>query len=79
MGFYLWCEKLWCATEGTSSVTITHPLLAEPKVCNLDVAFRVEEQVIQLEVPEGEQGVSQGHFDMRNMRDLMRVAFSDAR
>ena len=61
MGFYLWCEKLWCATEGTSSVTITHPLLAQTKVCNLNVAFRVEEQVIQLEVPEGEQ-VGQGQI-----------------
>ena len=61
MGFYLWCEKLWCATKGTSSVTITHPLLTQPEVCNLDVAFRVKEQVIQLEVPEGEH-VGQGQI-----------------
>ena len=58
---YLWCQKLWCATEGASSVTITHPLLAQTKVCNLDVAFRVKEQVIQLEVPEGGQ-VGQGQI-----------------
>ena len=52
---YLWCQKLWCATEGASSVTVTHPLLTQPKVCNLDIAFSVQKQVVQLEVPEGEQ------------------------
>ena len=55
MGFYLWCQKLWCATEGASSVTITHSLLTQPKVCYLDIAFRVQKQVVQLEVPEGDQ------------------------
>ena len=77
---HLWCQKLWCATEGASSVTITHPLLTQPKVCNLDIAFSVQKQVVQLEVPEGEQvGQVKVKMDRRNMRDLMRVAFSDVR
>ena len=60
-GIYLWCQKLWCATEGASSVTITHSLLAQPKVCNLDIALCVQEQVVQLEIPVGEQ-VGQGQI-----------------
>ena len=41
-GIHLWRQELRCSTEGAGSITISHPLLAQTEVCNLDVAFRVQ-------------------------------------
>ena len=39
----LWCHVLHSAAEGVRLLLVKYGLLAEPKVCQLDVAFRVQE------------------------------------
>ena len=49
-------QELRCPTEGARSVTETHPFFAETKIRHLDVAFRIEQQIVQLEVTREEKG-----------------------
>ena len=49
-------QELRGAAEGAGPVAVPHALLAQPEVGDLDVALRVQQQVVQLEVP-GERGL----------------------
>ena len=48
---YLWCEVLGRAAECSGRLSPTDVLLAETEVGNLDVAVRVEQKILQLEIP----------------------------
>ena len=47
---HLWSNVVWSTTEGPGLPSVQDAFLAESKVCNLDVAVRVEHDVVQLEV-----------------------------
>ena len=44
----LWSQVLWSTTEGACGGSVANVFLAETKVCQFDVSFRVEEEVLQL-------------------------------
>ena len=44
-------QKLRRATEGLGAVAPSHAFLAQPEVRDLHVALRVQEKVVQLQVP----------------------------
>ena len=45
---YLWSQVLWSTTESSCGGSVADVFLAETKVCQLDVSFRVKEEVLQL-------------------------------
>ena len=47
----LWGDVVWCPAKCLGGVPIHYALLAQPKVCNFDVALLVKHDVVQLEVP----------------------------
>ena len=53
---YLRSEELWRAAEGACPVAVSHALFAQAEVGDLDVPLRVQQQVIQLQVPANKDG-----------------------
>ena len=47
---HLRSQELWCAAEGAGSIPVAHALLAEAEVGNFQVAFCIQQQVVQLQV-----------------------------
>lgn len=45
---HLWCQVLWCSTEGLHRGTVCDALFTQPKVCYLNVAILVQHEVFQL-------------------------------
>jgi hypothetical protein len=45
---YLRSQVLWGSTKGLGSGTISDFFLAQPKVCELDVAIAIQQQVLKL-------------------------------
>lgn len=50
-GSYLRGDVIWSPTEGPGRDPVHHVLLAHPKVGDLDVSFRIQHDVIELQVP----------------------------
>lgn len=49
---HFWCQKFRCSAESAGPISKPHALFAQTKVSNLEVAFSIQQQVVQLEVPE---------------------------
>lgn len=47
---YLWCHELWSTAECACRSTIVHILLTETVVCQLDVAVKGQEDVVELQI-----------------------------
>lgn len=65
---YLRCEVLWRATEGLHGSSVCDALLAEAKICDLDMAIFIQHQVFQLEETQNTQQVPICNFHHRNLR-----------
>ncbi len=50
LGDQLWGKILWGATQCVRFLTGRH-LLGKAKVCHLDIAFHVNQQVLRLQIP----------------------------
>ena len=57
-GSYLRGDVIWGPAEGPGRDPIHHVLLTHPKIGNLDVALRIQHDVIQLQVPARKQVAS---------------------
>ena len=76
-----WGNIVWGPTECLGSIPIQNSLLAQPKVCNLDVPLLVNHDVVQLEVPVDDTMTvevedTDGYFcciKPRNMSELFRI------
>lgn len=55
-GLYLRGDVVGGTTEGTCGVPLKHPLPAHAKVSYLDVSLSVQQDVVQLQVPERHRG-----------------------
>lgn len=44
-------EELGRAAERAGPVAVAHALLAEPEISDLDVTLRVEQEVVELQIP----------------------------
>lgn len=49
---YLWSYIIRCATKGCSGHSIQNPFFAHPKVSQFTVAFCIQKNIVQFQVPE---------------------------
>lgn len=67
---YLWCNVVWCTTEGGGSVPRTETLLAHAIISELHVTVLVQQHVVQLQITvdnaweekEGRRGQREGRI-----------------
>lgn len=51
---HLWSDVVWCPTEGGRLRVVLHVLLTHAEVCYLYMTVRVQQHIIQLQIPTEE-------------------------